>query len=81
LLPGDTDRHRRFQPTELYWTVMARRRCVPIPVPVYSDAVADDLPMSSLTADVKFVAAQDQEQVRQGFVCIGAGAASPPSIV
>ena len=34
-----------------------------IPVPVYSDAVADELSYVLGHADVKFVAAQDQEQV------------------
>ncbi len=38
-----------------------------IPVPVYSDAVADELAYVLAHADVKFVAAQDQEQVDKVF--------------
>src|SRR5207244_8120431 len=47
----------------LYWTVMAAQALRAIPVPVYSDAVADELAYVLAHADVKFVAAQDQEQV------------------
>ncbi len=48
---------------KLYWTVMAAQALRAIPVPVYSDAVADELAYVLAHADVKFVAAQDQEQV------------------
>ena len=42
---------------------MAAQALRAIPVPVYSDAVADELAYVLAHADVKFVAAQDQEQV------------------
>jgi long-chain acyl-CoA synthetase len=42
---------------------MAAQMLRAIPVPVYSDAVADELAYVLAHADVKFVAAQDQEQV------------------
>ena len=42
---------------------MAAQMVRAIPVPVYSDAVADELSYVLGHADVKFVAAQDQEQV------------------
>src|SRR3984893_63871 len=48
---------------KLYWTVMAAQALRAIPVPVYSDAVADELAYVLAHAEVKFVAAQDQEQV------------------
>jgi long-chain acyl-CoA synthetase len=48
---------------KLYWTVMAAQMVRAIPVPVYSDAVAEELSYVLGHADVKFVAAQDQEQV------------------
>jgi long-chain acyl-CoA synthetase len=48
---------------KLYWTAMAAQMVRAIPVPVYSDAVADELAYVLGHADVKFVAAQDQEQV------------------
>src|SRR6266567_3774671 len=48
---------------KLYWTVMAAQTLRAIPVPVYSDAAADELAYVLAHADVKFVAAQDQEQV------------------
>ena len=48
---------------KMYLTVMAAQMVRAIPVPVYSDAVADELCYVLSHADVKFVAAQDQEQV------------------
>jgi long-chain acyl-CoA synthetase len=48
---------------KMYLTVMAAQMVRAIPVPVYSDAVADELSYVLGHADVKFVAAQDQEQV------------------
>src|SRR5260370_8082141 len=42
---------------------MAAQALRGIPVPVYSDAVADELAYVLAHAEVKFVAAQDQEQV------------------
>jgi long-chain acyl-CoA synthetase len=47
----------------LYWSIMAAQMLRAIPVPVYADAVADELAYVLAHADVKFAAAQDQEQV------------------
>ncbi|WP_024510688.1 AMP-binding protein [Bradyrhizobium sp. ARR65] len=48
---------------KLYWTLMAAQALRAIPVPVYSDAVADELAFVLAHAEARFVAAQDQEQV------------------
>ena len=48
---------------KMYWTIMAAQMVRAIPVPVYSDAVAEELAYVLSHADVRFVAAQDQEQV------------------
>ena len=63
LKPGDTIAIVGANRPRLYWTVMAAQMVRAIPVPVYSDAVADELSYVLGHADVKFVAAQDQEQV------------------
>jgi long-chain acyl-CoA synthetase len=47
----------------LYWTIMAAQALRAVPVPVYSDAVADELAFVLAHAEAKLVAAQDQEQV------------------
>ncbi len=47
----------------LYWTVTAAQMLRATPVPVYADAVADEMAYVLENADVKIVAAQDQEQV------------------
>jgi long-chain acyl-CoA synthetase len=47
----------------LYWSVMAAQMLRAIPVPVYADAVADELSFVLGHSDVRFAAAQDQEQV------------------
>jgi long-chain acyl-CoA synthetase len=48
---------------KLYWSIMAAQMLRAIPVPVYADAVADELAYVLTHADVKFAAAEDQEQV------------------
>ncbi len=48
---------------KLYWSMMAAQMLRAIPVPVYADAVADELAYVLAHADVKFAAAEDQEQV------------------
>ncbi|HET9714560.1 MAG TPA: AMP-binding protein [Pseudolabrys sp.] len=48
---------------KLYWSVMAAQTLGAIPVPVYADAVADELAFVLAHADVRFAAVQDQEQV------------------
>jgi len=47
----------------LYWSIMAAQMLGSIPVPVYADAVADELAFVLAHADVRFAAVQDQEQV------------------
>jgi long-chain acyl-CoA synthetase len=47
----------------LYWSVMAAQMLGAIPVPVYADAVADELAYVLAHADVRFAAVEDQEQV------------------
>jgi len=48
---------------KLYWSVMAAQMLGAIPVPVYADAVADELAYVLAHADVRFAAVEDQEQV------------------
>ena len=47
----------------LYWTLTAAQMLRATPVPVYADAIADELAYVLENADVKVAAAQDQEQV------------------
>jgi len=47
----------------LYWSVMAAQALGAIPVPVYADAVADELAYVIAHAEVRFAAVEDQEQV------------------
>src|ERR1700692_5150541 len=47
----------------LYWSVMAAQTLGAIPVPVYADAVADELAYVLAHAEVRFAAVEDQEQV------------------
>ena len=48
---------------KLYWSVMASQMIGAIPVPVYADAVADELAYVLSHAEVRFAALEDQEQV------------------
>ena len=48
---------------KLYWSVMAAQVLGAIPVPVYADAVADELAYVLAHADVRFAAVEDQEQI------------------
>lgn len=48
---------------KLYWSVMAAQALGAIPVPVYGDAVADELAFVLAHAEVRFAAVEDQEQV------------------
>jgi long-chain acyl-CoA synthetase len=48
---------------KLYWSVMAAQMVGAIPVPVYADAVADELAYVLAHADVRFAAVEDQEQI------------------
>jgi long-chain acyl-CoA synthetase len=63
LQPGDTIAVVGSNRPKLYWTMMAAQALRAIPVPVYSDAVADELAFVLAHAEAKLVAAQDQEQV------------------
>jgi len=47
----------------LYWSVTAAQMLGAVPVPVYADAVADELAYVLAHADVRFAAVEDQEQV------------------
>ena len=47
----------------LYWSVMAAQTLGAIPVPVYADAVADEIAYVLAHAEVRFAAVEDQEQV------------------
>jgi len=48
---------------KLYWSVMAAQTLGAVPVPVYADAVADELCFVLSHAKVHFAAVEDQEQV------------------
>jgi long-chain acyl-CoA synthetase len=48
---------------KLYWSVMAAQMLGAIPVPVYADAVAEELAYVLAHAEVRFAAVEDQEQV------------------
>jgi long-chain acyl-CoA synthetase len=48
---------------KLYWSVMAAQMLGAVPVPVYADAVADELAYVLAHAEVRFAAVEDQEQV------------------
>jgi long-chain acyl-CoA synthetase len=48
---------------QLYWSIMAAQMLGAIPVPVYADAVADELAYVLAHAEARFAAVEDQEQV------------------
>ncbi|MCF3932322.1 AMP-binding protein [Acuticoccus sp. M5D2P5] len=52
----------------LYWTFVAAQSLQAIPVPVYSDAVAEEMAFVLDHADASFAVCQDQEQVDK---CLG----------
>jgi long-chain acyl-CoA synthetase len=60
---GDTTAIVGANRPRLYWSVMAAQMLGVIPVPVYADAVAEELAFVLAHAEVRFAAAQDQEQV------------------
>src|SRR5262249_54178976 len=47
---------------KLYWSIMAAQMLGAVPVPVYADAVADELAFVFAHAEVRFAAVQAQEQ-------------------
>ncbi|OAF14963.1 long-chain fatty acid--CoA ligase [Bradyrhizobium centrolobii] len=63
LQPGDTIAVVGSNRPKLYWTMMAAQMLRAIPVPVYAEAMADELAFVLAHAEAKLVAAQDQEQV------------------
>ena len=48
---------------KLYWSILAVQTLGAVPVPVYADAVADELAFVLKHAEVRFAAVEDQEQV------------------
>jgi long-chain acyl-CoA synthetase len=48
---------------KLYWSVMAVQMLGAVPVPVYADAVADELAFVLAHAEVRFACVEDQEQI------------------
>ncbi|MCW5694340.1 MAG: AMP-binding protein [Pseudolabrys sp.] len=48
---------------KLYWSILAAQALGAVPVPVYADAVADELAFVLKHADVRFAAVEDQEQI------------------
>ncbi len=48
---------------KLYWSILAAQSLGAIPVPVYADAVAEELAFVLAHAEVRFAAVEDQEQV------------------
>jgi long-chain acyl-CoA synthetase len=48
---------------KLYWSIMAAQMLGAVPVPVYADAVADELAYVLAHSEVRFAAVEDQEQV------------------
>jgi long-chain acyl-CoA synthetase len=48
---------------KLYWSVMAAQMLGAVPVPVYADAVAEELAFVLAHAETRFAAVEDQEQV------------------
>ena len=48
---------------KLYWSVMAAQMLGAVPVPVYADAVAEELAFVLTHAETRFAAVEDQEQV------------------
>jgi long-chain acyl-CoA synthetase len=48
---------------KLYWSILAAQTLGAIPVPVYADAVADEIAYVLKHADARFAAVEDQEQI------------------
>ena len=63
LAPGDRIAIAGANRPWMYWAITAAQMLRAVPVPVYADAVADELLHVLENADVKIVVAQDQEQV------------------
>ncbi len=63
LARGDTVAIVGSNRPRLYWSVMAAQMLGAVPVPVYADAVAEELAYVLAHAEVRFAAVEDQEQV------------------
>ena len=63
LKPGDRIAIIGANRPRLYWTIAAAQMLRATPVPVYADAVADEMAHILAHAEVTFAAVQDQEQV------------------
>jgi long-chain acyl-CoA synthetase len=63
LARGDTIAIVGSNRPRLYWSITAAQMLGAIPVPVYADAVADEVAHVLADAEVRFAVAQDQEQV------------------
>ena len=65
--PGDRIAVVGTNRPRLYWTMLAAQALGAIPVPVYADAVADEMGYVLSHADVKVAVVEDQEQVDKVF--------------
>ncbi|MEM6761537.1 MAG: AMP-binding protein [Pseudomonadota bacterium] len=72
--PGDSIAIIGGNKPRLYWTFMAAQSLQGIPVPVYADAIADELAFVLAHAETRFALCQDQEQVDK---CLGAQDGTP----
>ena len=63
LARGDTIAIVGSNRPRLYWSVTAAQMLGAVPVPVYADAVADELAYVLAHAEARFAAVEDQEQV------------------
>ena len=63
LKPGDKIAILGNNRPKLYWSIMAAQMIGAVPVPVYADAIADELAYVLDHAEVSFAVVQDQEQV------------------
>ena len=63
LARGDTIAIVGSNRPRLYWSFMAAQMLGAVPVPVYADAVAEELAYVLAHSDVSFAAVEDQEQV------------------
>jgi long-chain acyl-CoA synthetase len=61
--PGDRIAVVGSNRPRLYWTMLAAQALRAVPVPVYADAVADEMAYVLEHAEVKLAVVQDQEQV------------------
>jgi long-chain acyl-CoA synthetase len=76
LLPGDRIAVIGANRPRLYWTFAAAQSLGAIPVPVYADAVAEEMAYVLDNAGARFAVVQDQEQVDK----IRSSAASIPTL-